>query len=102
MIRNMQKMGFVMVLLTAGLLVGCGTSSGGPDGSMHQTATGVSETGYPGGQPVDAESPALGTSTEQAHSQAAPFPAKADEDKSNEGKSNEGKSNEGKSDAVAK
>ena len=63
----LRKMGFVMVLLTAGFLVGCGISSLGPDGSRHQTATGVSETGYPGGKPADAGSPALSTSTEQKY-----------------------------------
>jgi len=60
----LRKMGFILVLLTAGFLTGCGISSLGPDGSRHQTATGVSETGYPGGQPVDPQSPALSTSTE--------------------------------------
>ena len=60
-------MGFVLVLLTAGFSVGCGISSLGPDGSRHQTATGVSETGYPGGQPVDAQSSSLSTSTEQKY-----------------------------------
>jgi len=60
----LQKMGFVLVLLTAGLLIGCGTSTLGPDGSKHQTQTGVSETGYPGGQPVDPQSPALSSNTE--------------------------------------
>jgi hypothetical protein len=68
MIENMlQKMGVVAVLLTAGFMMGCGTSTLGPDGSKHQTRTGVSETGYPGGQPPDAESPALGSSTEQKY-----------------------------------
>ena len=65
MIENMlQKMGVIALLLTAGFLTGCGTSTPGPEGSKHQTQTGISETGYPGGQPVDAESPALGTSNE--------------------------------------
>ena len=67
----LRKMGFILVLLTAGFTIGCGMSSFGPDGSRHQTATGVSETGYPGGQPVDAESPALSTSTEQKYTVAA-------------------------------
>ena len=57
-------------LLMAGFLAGCGTSTTGPDGSKHQTMTGVSETGYPGGQPKDAESPALSSSTEQKYSRA--------------------------------
>lgn len=65
MIVNMlQKMLFVLVLLTAGFSMGCEISTLGPVGSRHQTKTGVSETGYPGGQPVDAESPALSSSTE--------------------------------------
>jgi hypothetical protein len=65
-----QKLGIVALLLTAGLLIGCGTSTTGADGSKHQTQTGVSETGYPGGQPVDAESPALSSSSEQKYSRA--------------------------------
>jgi hypothetical protein len=69
MIEGMlQKMGFGVLLLSAVFLVGCGISSPGPDGSRHQTETGVSETGYPGGQPVDSESPALSTSSEQKYS----------------------------------
>ena len=32
--------------------------------------TGVSESGYPGGAPKDAESPALASSSEQANSHA--------------------------------
>ena len=57
-------------VLAAGLLTGCGTSSSGLTGSKHQTMTGVSETGYPGGNAKDAESPALASSSEQAHSDA--------------------------------
>jgi hypothetical protein len=68
----LQKMGIGVLLLTAGFLMGCGTSTTGPEGSKHQTETGVSETGYPGGQPVDAESPALATSTEQKYARAEP------------------------------
>ena len=68
MIENMlQKLGISVLLLTAVFLTGCGISSWGPGGSRHQTATGVSETGYPGGQPVDPQSPALSTSTEQKY-----------------------------------
>ena len=66
-VMMLRIMGFTLVLLTAGFLVGCGISSLGPDGSRHQTATGVSETGYPGGQPADAGSPALSSSTEQKY-----------------------------------
>jgi hypothetical protein len=71
-VNMLQKTGFFVVLLTAGFLMGCGMSSPGPEGSRHQTETGVSETGYPGGQPVDAESPALSTSTEQKYARAEP------------------------------
>jgi hypothetical protein len=71
MIENMlQKLGISGLLLTAVFLTGCGFSSWGPEGSRHQTATGVSETGYPGGQPVDAESPALSSSPEQKYARA--------------------------------
>ena len=66
----LRKSGVLVVLLTAGFLAGCGTSTTGPEGSKHQTQTGVSETGYPGypGTPTrDAESPALSSSTEQKY-----------------------------------
>jgi hypothetical protein len=66
----LQKSGIVVLLLIAGFLTGCGTSTTGPEGSKHQTQTGVSETGYPGGQPNDAESPALSSSSEQKYSRA--------------------------------
>ena len=66
----LQKMGVFALLLSAGFLAGCGISSLGPDGSRHQTQTGVSETGYPGGQPVDSESPALSSSSEQKYARA--------------------------------
>ena len=81
MIDNMlQKLGFSALLLAAVFLTGCGMSSPGPDGSRHQTETGVSETGYPGGQPADAESPALSSSAEQQYSRAeAPEAAPAGE-----------------------
>ena len=56
-------------LLAAGLLIGCGTSSTGPDGgSKHQASTGVSSSGYPAGEPKDAGSPALASSTESHYS----------------------------------
>jgi hypothetical protein len=67
----LRKMGFVLVLLTAGLSMGCSISTLGPNGSRHQTATGVSETGYPGGKPVDPESPAMSSSTEQKYARPA-------------------------------
>ena len=69
-------------MLAAGLLTGCSTSSSGLTGSKHQTRTGVSETGYPGGQAKDAESPALASSSEQLNSDAGkpkvPKPEKAE------------------------
>jgi hypothetical protein len=60
----------VAALLAAGLLTGCGTSTGDEDGtgSKHQALHGVSAYGYPAGQPKDAESPALSSSTEQQYS----------------------------------
>ena len=64
-IDNMlRKLGTVALLLLAGFSISCGTAS---PGSKHQTQTGVSESGYPGGQPTDKESPALGSSTEQKY-----------------------------------
>ena len=75
-----QKLGISALLLTAGFLTGCGISTWGPDGSRHQTQTGTAGTGYPGGQPADAESPALSSSNEQKYSRAeAPEPASAAE-----------------------
>jgi hypothetical protein len=57
-------------ILTALSLISCGTSS---HDSKMQTRTGVMpSTGYPGGQPKDAESPALASSTETAHSNPIP------------------------------
>ena len=59
----------VAALLTAGFLIGCGTSSTGPEGgSKHQAQTGVSSSGYPAGEPKDAGSPALASSTESQYS----------------------------------
>ncbi len=56
-------------LLMAGILGGCGTSTFGPDGGSHaNTMTGVSASGYPGGQPAYAGSPALASSTESQYS----------------------------------
>lgn len=66
MFRNIIGIG---TLLTAGLLIGCGTSSTGPEGgSKHQAETGVSVSGYPAGEPKDAGSPALASSTESQYS----------------------------------
>ena len=74
-----SKATLTLALLAAAALTGCGTSSAGMNGSKHQTATGVTESGYPGGQPADASSPALGSSSEQHHSDAGkPKVPKAD------------------------
>jgi hypothetical protein len=59
-------------VLAAGLLTGCGTSTAGPHGSKAQTMSGVSESGYPGGQPKDAQSPSLASSSEQQNSNPRP------------------------------
>jgi hypothetical protein len=60
----------IAVLLTAGFLIGCGTSSTEPNGgSKHQAETGVSSSGYPGAEkPTDPGSPALASSTESRYS----------------------------------
>jgi hypothetical protein len=50
------------------LLSACGTSSRGPEGSLHQAMTGVSASGYPAGEPKDTGSPALASSSEQQYS----------------------------------
>jgi hypothetical protein len=59
----------IATLIAAGLLLGCGTSSTEPGGgSRSQAATGVSESGYPAGEPKDGGSPALASSTESQYS----------------------------------
>ena len=74
MIRKMFiRTGIFATILAAGMLAGCGTSTTGPNGgSKAQTMSGATPSGYPGGQPKDAESPALASSSEQAHSQPGP------------------------------
>jgi hypothetical protein len=69
----LRSAGFV-ALLAAGFLIGCGTSTTGPGGgSKAQTMTGIAEpSGYPAGQPKDAESPALASSSEQKNSTPGP------------------------------
>jgi hypothetical protein len=74
----LQKSSLVALLLTAGFLTSCGTSTTGPEGSKHETQTGISETGYPGGQPTDAESPSLGSSSEQKYARTEAPGAEAD------------------------
>jgi hypothetical protein len=70
--KTVATTAFAVGMIAAGLLTGCGTSSPGLTGSKHQTMTGVSESGYPGGQPKDAESPALSSTSEQEHSNPGP------------------------------
>jgi hypothetical protein len=65
----LRKIISAAVLMAAVLLIGCGTSTTGPDGgSWQQSRTGVSSSGYPAGEPKDAGSPALASSTESEYS----------------------------------
>lgn len=86
---EMRKLGMATALLAGLFLVGCGMSTHGPDGSMHQTQTGVSETGYPG-RPTpsnDPESPSLSSSSETKYSRAeAPEPGGAKKESTPEAK----------------
>jgi hypothetical protein len=70
MIRKMfSKILGVAALFSASLLIGCGVASTEPEGgSKHQAETGVSSSGYPAGEPKDAGSPALASSTESQYS----------------------------------
>lgn len=70
MVRMLRKTIAATALIAAGLLIGCGTSTTGPDGgSRFQTDNGVSGTSnYPAGHPVDAGSPALASSSESKYS----------------------------------
>jgi curli biogenesis system outer membrane secretion channel CsgG len=68
-VKMIRKTIAAAAFLAAGLLMGCGTSTTGPDGgSKAQTATGVTPSGYPAGEAKDAGSPALASSTEQQYS----------------------------------
>lgn len=59
----------IAALLAASLLIGCGVSSTEPGGgSKSQASTGVSSSGYPAGEPKDAGSPALASSSESQYS----------------------------------
>jgi hypothetical protein len=77
------KLSAATSLLAIGLLTGCGTSTTGPEGgSKANLMTGVSQSGYPAGQPAYAGSPALASSTESQYSRVekqaekeAPAPA---------------------------
>jgi hypothetical protein len=74
MIRKMfLRIRFFVAVVAAVAMMGCGTSTTGPNGgSKAQTMSGVSSSGYPAGDPKDAESPALGSSSEQASSHPGP------------------------------
>lgn len=62
-----------LAIVAAALLSACGTSTTGLEGSKHQTQNGVSgANNYPAGQPKDAESPSLASSSEQEHSNPSP------------------------------
>jgi hypothetical protein len=67
----LRSVAFV-ALVAAVCSMGCGTSTTFPNGgSKAQTMTGVSPNGYPpDSKPKDAESPALGSSSEQKNSDA--------------------------------
>jgi len=59
----------IAALLAAGFCIGCGVASTGPEGgSKGQASTGVSSSGYPAGEPKDAGSPALASSSEAKYS----------------------------------
>ena len=59
----------IAALLTAAFCVGCGVASTDPEGgSKQQAGTGVSPSGYPAGEPKDAGSPALASSSEAKYS----------------------------------
>jgi hypothetical protein len=70
MVKMFQNLIAATALIAAGLLIGCGTSTTGPDGgSRYQTQHGVSgSSDYPAGKPVDANSPALASSSESQYS----------------------------------
>jgi len=73
MVRMYSRILLLAAIVGAAFLTACGTSTTGPNGgSKAQTSTGVSVSGYPGGQPKDAESPALASSTEQENSHPTP------------------------------
>jgi len=84
MTKNMTRnLTLAASLLMAGILAGCGTSTFGPEGgSRSQTMTGVSMSGYPGGQPAYAGSPALASSSEAEYSRDQKSEAEAPAGKS--------------------
>ncbi len=67
--KMIRTLALSAVLFAAFLTAACGTSSRGPDGSLHQALTGVSVSGYPAAsKPTDPGSPALASSTESKYS----------------------------------
>jgi hypothetical protein len=70
MVKMFRNLIAATALIAAGLLIGCGTSTTGPDGgSKFQTQNGVSgSSDYPAGKPADAGSPALASSSESQYS----------------------------------
>ena len=67
--KMFRKTFWAAALLAAGICVGCGTATTEPTGgSQAQSSTGVSSSGYPAGDPKDAGSPALASSTESNYS----------------------------------
>jgi len=59
----------IAALLTAAMCVACGVASTDPEGGSKQhDVTGVSASGYPAGEPKDAGSPALASSSEAKYS----------------------------------
>jgi hypothetical protein len=69
LMEMLRKIISAAALMAAVLLIGCGTSTTSPDGgSWQQSRTGVSSSGYPAGEPKDAGSPALASSTESEYS----------------------------------
>jgi len=59
----------IAAILTAAFCAGCGVASTDPDGgSKQQSETGISPSGYPAGEAMDAGSPALASSSESKYS----------------------------------
>ena len=69
MFRTTKDLIGIAALLTAAFCAGCGVASTSPEGgSKRQADTGVSSSGYPAGEPKDAGSPALASSSEAKYS----------------------------------
>jgi hypothetical protein len=67
-----SKVSLIAALLGAALLIACGTSTPGPEGSKMTTSTGVAVSGYPSHGSRDAESPSLASSSETTYSNPTP------------------------------